>query len=224
MSTDIVKTIIKSGYKPLAKLLLKYGIDKTTKYLAFRDEVSGNFHGVAIPAGPWLTMKISAKEFFDSLFPDRQNKKKPHLQYYNYEKVERKDLQSHIELAKSYRLFTPTMWTNFVTKKKDDSYYRCPWIAFRLSPKDFFNAAIPERRKIFNEKKMKHSALNPEQHLDLCIKNNLTNSAKWRKFYLQNRHTSDILARPWDRLNLSEATFFTAVRQKQKGFKNGLDI
>jgi hypothetical protein len=224
MSISTVKNIIKDGYKPLAKLLLKYGIDKTTKYMAFRKEFSGNFRGIAIPAGPWLTMKISAKEFFDSLFPERQKKQKLHLQYYNYEKVARKDLKSHMELARNNKLLTPKLWIKFLTEKQDSSYYRHPWVAFRVSLKEFFNAAIPERQKIFSDNKTRHSAPSPEEHLRLCIENNLTNSSKWRKFYLQNRHKSDILARPWDRLNLSEANFFTAVRQKRKDFSHGLDI
>jgi hypothetical protein len=224
MSLSTVKKIIKDGYKPLAKVLLKYGIDKTTKYMAFREEVSGKFQGVAIPAGPWLTMKLSAKEFFDTLFPERQQKQKPHLLYYGYQKVTRKDLKAHMELAKNYKLLTPKLWIKFLTEKQDPSYYRHPWVAFRVSLKDFFNAAIPERQKIFSDNKTRHSASSPEEHLRLCIENNLTNSAKWRKFYLQNRTKSDILARPWDRLNLSEAIFFTSVRQKRKDLSHGLDI
>lgn len=224
MSIAVVKTIIKNGHKPLAKLLIKHDIDKTTKYITFRQEVSGNFHGIAIPAGPWLTMKLSAKEFFDTLFPERQKRQKPHLQYYNYKKVERKDLKSHIDLAKTHNLFTPNKWMNFITKNQNQGYYLHPWAAFHVSLKGFFDAAIPERQKIFNDKKIKHSALSPQEHLRLCIENNLTNSSKWRKFYLQNRHTIDILARPWDRLNLSEAIFFTAVRQKRKETNNGMDI
>lgn len=207
------KQIIDAGFENLAKLLIKHGINKTTKYLVLRHQEGGMLENVYLPSNPWMQSHLSAKEFFDALFPKRLTRSRPHSQYYSYEKISRKDFDEHLKLAKENGLIVAVEWHEYIRKNGLVEYYQNPWVAFRMSPKKFFDLAIPDRVEKKSLKKMRLTAMPAQDHLTCCILHRLTNSRKWREYYLKNRATQDILARPWDRLDMTEADFFTAVRK-----------
>lgn len=214
MSTKMAyKQIIEAGFENLAKVLIENGINKTTKYMVFRHQEGGMLQDVYLPSNPWMQCQLSAKEFFDALFPKRLTRARPHSPYYSYAKINRKDFNEHIKLAKENSLIVANEWHEYIRKNGLVEYYQNPWVAFRMSPKKFFDLAIPDRVEKKSLKKMRTSAMPAEDHLACCRLYRLTNSRKWREYYLKNRDTQDILARPWDRLDMTEAEFFTAVRK-----------
>ena len=210
------KQIVDAGFEKLANLLVEHNINKTTKYMVLRHQEGGMLGDVYLPSNPWLQAHLSAKEFFDALFPKRLTKPRPHSQYYSYAKINRKDFDEHLKLAKDNCLIVAAQWHDHIKKNGLVEYYQNPWVAFRMSPKNFFDLAIPDRWEKKSIKKMRTTALPAEDHLTLCALHRLTNSRKWRDYYLSKRDGQDLLSRPWDRLEMTEAEFFTAVRKSRE--------
>jgi hypothetical protein len=198
----------------LADIIKKQRIYKSTKYAEFREKHGGVYMGVKMPCNPWLIANQTVKEFFAYIHGEELQS--PTTKHYGYKKIDRPNLEEHMELARKNNLFTAKEYRKFVsTSKLEKQYFNCPWIAFKLSITDFFKKAIPSHAKIMSKKKMRVCHTSNLEHVAICIENHLTNSQKWRNYYLTNRDVRDILARPWDRFGMSEAKFFKAVRKQE---------
>ena len=197
-------------------------IDRTTTYNKFRAIHHGVYDGVPLPANPWQTVRKSAKQFFDELFPERQSKFHAVLKY---QKIERKYVEEHFQLMRDHKLYTEKLYVNFIkaNKRKISGYYLCPWVAFKYPIRDFFDKAFPEREELLYMSRIKKTEISPRQHLDIIIKNNLTSARKYREYYLKMRNKIDLVSRPWDRFGLSESDFFQSVRNSIKLVPRGIE-
>lgn len=203
-----------SDINNLIVFLRKKNIRKTTDYLSFRYENGGECDSIKLPSNPWQLCRMAASRFFAIV--NEKDSKKPHLPKtpkYKYTKIERKTLQEHYDLANKHRLLTSEEFMEFVRNMDGNKeFYACPWSAFGLQRKQFFENAFTEYKKLVSEKKMRYCVTGDLEHVAICIENKLTNSRKYRQFYLRNRHLRDMLSRPWDRYSMSENQFFKAVR------------
>jgi hypothetical protein len=198
----------------IAAIIKKNGIHKSTKYAEFREKHGNVYMGVKMPRNPWLIANQTVKEFFAYIHGEELQA--PSTPHYNYKKIDRPTLEEHMELARKHNLLTAKDYRKFVSASKlENKFFNCPWIVFKLSITDFLRRAIPSHDKIMSKKKMRICQTSNFEHVAICIEKNLTNSQKWRTYYLTNRDSRDILARPWDRFGMSEAKFFKAIRKQE---------
>jgi hypothetical protein len=190
---------------------------RVTLYNKFRQDNGGSYKGVTLPSAPWRISKKSAREFMDQIFPERTQP----LDNPRYTKIQRASLEDHVRLAKSNHLLLSEQFSDFVKKQKDKRFFSNPWVKFHIKVKDFFRMAHPDYAKMYSCHLYKSLSVNPKEHVRICINNELTNSRKWRQFYLTNRANMAILSRPWDRFNMDEKEFFVAVRaNNMEAFKD----
>lgn len=205
----------------LIEVMRSNKIDRTTAYYRFRALHHGMYKGVHLPANPWQTLRKSAKEFFDELFPERQHKFHAVLKY---QKIERKNVEQHFQLMRDNNLYTEKLYVNFIksNKRKIVGYYLCPWVAFKYPIRDFFDHAFPERDELLYMSRIKKTEISPWQHLEIIVKNNLTSARKYREYYLKMRNKIDLVSRPWDRFGVSESDFFQSIKNSTKLVPRGI--
>lgn len=190
---------------------------RVTLYNEFRKENQGTYNGVVLPSAPWRICKKSAREFMDGLFPERSQP----LYNPRYSKIERASLEDHVKLARRHNLLLSEQFSAFVKNQRDKRFFSNPWVKFHLKVKDFFKMAHSNYEKMYSTHLFKSLSVNPKEHVRICINNGLTNSRKWREFYLTNRGKMAILSRPWDRFCMDEKEFFVAVRaNNMEAFKD----
>lgn len=205
----------------LVQVLRSHKIDRTTAYIRFRAKHSKMVDTVYLPANPWQSLRMSAKEFFDMIFPERREVYPVPIKY---KKIERKTLEDHFRFMATHKLYTEKLYINFVKKHREEckGYYQCPWVAFRMPIRDFFDKAFPERDTLLYCARIKKTEVDAFDHLRIIVANRLTSAKKYRQFYLANRLKMDLISRPWDRFGMSESEFFNAVKNSEKLTPKGL--
>lgn len=205
----------------LVQVLRSYKIDRTTAYLKFRAKHSSMVDMVYLPANPWQSFRMSAKQFFDMIFPERRE---VYAAPIKYKKIDRKSLEEHFRFMATYKLYTEKLYITFVKKHRDEhkGYYQCPWVAFRMPIKDFFDKAFPERETLLYCARIKKTEIDAYDHLRIIVANKLTSAKKYRQFYLANRVKMGLISRPWDRFGVSESQFFSAIKNCEKLTPKGL--
>jgi hypothetical protein len=193
----------------ISNIIRQENLYRVTLYNKFREENNGNYKGIVLPSAPWRIAKKSAREFLDSIFPERS---KP-LYNPRYSKIERASLESHVKLAKSNNIIISEQFSDFVKNLKDKRFYSNPWVKFHIKVKDFFKMVYPDYKELYSVHLCKILSISPKEHVRICIRESLTNSRKWRNFFLTNREKMEILSRPWDRFGMNEGEFFKAVRE-----------
>lgn len=207
--------------KDLCEILRSNNIDRTTAYAKFRKQHGGVFNGIYMPVNPWQSMMMSAKEFFDMIFPRR---KEHHGLVCKYKKIERKSLEDHFRLMATNKLYTEKLYVNFLRKNRAEckGYYQCPWVAFKMPIREFFDLAFPERSSLLYSARIKKTEMDAYDHLRIIIANKLTSAKKYRQFYLENRDKMDLISRPWDRFGMSESAFFDSVKNSKMLIPKGV--
>ena len=194
----------------LSAILVEKNIYNSTLYKKFREDNHYNYNGCPLPGTPWSLAKLSVRQFFDLIFPSRP--KIRFNKYYN--KITRRTMEEHIQLAREHKVFRSQAFTELVKSMATKEYYATPWYKFKIDIDQFFRLAHPDFSELVFESKIKKTTIEPLDHVRLCIENNLTNSKKWRNFYLSKREEFDILSRPWDRFRMTENEFFSTIRNK----------
>lgn len=202
---------MKAEIENLYRVLREHGIDRTTAYLKFRRLNNALVDGVPLPANPWQSLRVSAKQFFDDVFPSRKAKKSIS---FGYRKIERKSMEEHFKFMLDNRLYTEKLYVEFVRNNPTEcrNYYQFPWVAFKLPIKDFFDMAFPKRYHMLYLDRIKKTKMSAMDHYNLIVNLELTSAKKYRKYYLANRHKIELVSRPWDRFGLSESEFFNAIK------------
>lgn len=205
----------------LIKVLRSHNVDRTTAYIKFREKNNKMVELVYLPANPWQSMRLSAKEFFDMIFPERKDR---HGMECRYKKIERKTLEDHFRFMATHKLYTEKLYVSYVRKNREEcrGYYQCPWVAFKLPIRDFFDQAFPERSTLLYCARIKKTEVDAYDHLRIIVANKLTSAKKYRQFYLANRSKMGLISRPWDRFGVSESDFFNAIKNCEKLTPKGL--
>lgn len=201
----------------IRKIIADHNVRNSSEYVVFRHAHKSNIEGKSLPSAPWTIEKKTAKQFFDGIFPDRTelSEKDTILRYNYYTKKIRATLQEHYDYVKTHNI---TSVPEYRKATKSDSFpksfYTVPWTKFGISTKEFFSNAIANIKEVRFHKRKKQLLFDDINLINLCIENKLTNSRKWRTFYINNPFRDTLVARPWDRFFIPEAIFFEAVRRK----------
>lgn len=205
-----------SDIAKLVKILRENNVVRTTTYHEFRTLNNNKCQGITLPSNPWQLFNISAREFFSAVVSgDGVEKVRAENPYYKYKKINRKTLEEHLQLARDNKIYNFIDYSAFVRSLgKPCEYYTYPWHVFKLQVSEFFNLAFDNYKEMLYDKRLRLCATSDLAHVTICMEKQLTNSRKYRKFYLQQKGIQDMLSRPWDRYGMSEKQFFNAVRAK----------
>ena len=190
------------------KIIRQNNLYRVTMYNKFREDHKWEFNGTVLPSAPWRIAKKSAREFMDEIFPERAQP----LYNPRYNKIDRASLEEHVALAKKNNILISEQFSDFVKKQNDKRFYSNPWVKFHIKVKEFFKMAHPDYNELYSVHLCKTLSITLKEHVRICLNEGLTNSRKWREFFLTNRDKMTILSRPWDRFNMNEGEFFEAVR------------
>jgi hypothetical protein len=201
----------------IRKIIVDHNVRNSSQYLMFRLNNGGYCDGKSLPSAPWTIEKKTAKQFFNEIFPDRvtESHSDTVLKYKYYTKKVWGTLQEHYDYVKKHNITSVPEYRR--ATKSDlfpDNLYTVPWATFKMSTKEFFSNAIENIKEVRFHKRKKQLPISDVDLVKLCIENKLTNSRKWRNFYVANPLRDSLVARPWDRFFVSEAVFFEAVRRK----------
>jgi hypothetical protein len=221
-------TVSNSILKKVREIVKTHKLFNSAEYKGFRAKHSGNFEGIKLPAAPWTCEHKSTRAYFKEIEPGYDDYGRPIKNYIPcraYVKIQRPSFEEHLEYARENNITSAKEWHDNILSaaKGGKKFYKIPWNAFKISIDDFFSQAYPRIAEMRRIKKLDPSKVSIEQHIRMCVENKLHNSKSYRMFYLANRDRIDLLARPWDRLSLTEHDFFEPIRKAKESAHERLE-